>query len=272
MQAAVCVAFGEPLVVEEVELAPPGPGEVRVRLAACAVCHSDVAYASGAWGGDLPAIYGHEAAGIVEQVGDEAGQLAPGDHVVVTLVRACGPATRACAASRRCARRASRSTPEPARRSDGSEIVQGLRTAAFAEEIVVHHSQAVRIAREVPLDRACLLACGVITGYGAVVHTAGLTPGDSVAVIGAGGVGVNCIQGAVLAGAGPIAAVDLAPRGSQRRRHSARPTSSTRARRTCRRWCAASRRAAASTASWWRPAPPPPSRRPSGSCDAAAPS
>jgi S-(hydroxymethyl)glutathione dehydrogenase/alcohol dehydrogenase len=212
VQAAVCVAFGEPLVVEEVELAPPGAGEVRVRLAACAVCHSDVAYASGAWGGELPAIYGHEAAGVVEQVGDAARQLAPGDHVVVTLVRACG-ACHLCLRSQPalCEARFALDARSPLRRSDGSEIVQGLRTAAFAEEIVVHHSQAVRIAREVPLDRACLLACGVITGYGAVVHTAGLTPGDSVAVIGAGGVGVNCIQGAVLAGAGLIAAVDLAP-------------------------------------------------------------
>lgn len=212
MQAAVCVAFGEPLVVEEVELAPPGAGEVRVRVAACAVCHSDVAYASGAWGGELPAIYGHEAAGVVEGVGDAAGQLAPGDHVVVTLVRACGachPCLRGQPAL--CETRFALDAQSPLRRGDGSEIVQGLRTAAFAEELVVHHSQAVRIAPAMPLDRACLLACGVITGYGAVVHTAGLSPGDSVAVIGAGGVGVNCIQGAVLAGAGLIAAVDLVP-------------------------------------------------------------
>ena len=212
MQAAVCVAFGEPLIVEEVELARPGAGEVRVRLAACGVCHSDVVYASGDWGGDLPAIYGHEAAGIVEEVGDAAGRLAPGDHVVVTLVRACG-ACRICLRGQPalCETRFALDAESPLRRADGSAISQGLRTAAFAEEIVVHHSQAVRIPSEMPLDRACLLACGVITGYGAVVRTAGLTAGDSVAVIGAGGVGVNCIQGAALAGAGLIAAIDLAP-------------------------------------------------------------
>jgi S-(hydroxymethyl)glutathione dehydrogenase / alcohol dehydrogenase len=212
VRAAVCIRFGEPLVVEEVELAPPGAGEVRVRLAACAVCHSDVAYASGAWGGALPAVYGHEAAGIVEEVADGAGRLAPGDHVVVTLVRACGTC-HLCVRGQPalCETRFALDAQSPLRRMDGSEIVQGLRTAAFAEEIVVHHSQAVRIAPEMPLDRACLLACGVITGYGAVVRTAGLAAGDSVAVIGAGGVGVNCIQGAALAGAGLIAAIDLAP-------------------------------------------------------------
>ena len=90
VKAAVCHGFGEPLVVEELELDPPRPGEVRVRVAACSICHSDVAYASGAWGGGLPAVYGHEAAGVVEEVGGAAGGLRPGDHVVVTLVRSCG--------------------------------------------------------------------------------------------------------------------------------------------------------------------------------------
>ena len=212
MRAAVCHAFGEPLAVEEVELAQPGPGEVRVRLAACAVCHSDVAYASGAWGGSLPAIYGHEAAGVVEAVGDEAGGLAPGDHVVVTLVRSCG-ACHVCLRGQPalCGTRFALDERSPLRTATGSEIVQGLRTAGFAEEVVVHCSQAVRIRPEMPLDRACLLACGVVTGYGAVVNTAQVAAGDSVAVIGAGGVGVNCIQGAVLAGASPIIAIDLAP-------------------------------------------------------------
>jgi S-(hydroxymethyl)glutathione dehydrogenase / alcohol dehydrogenase len=212
MRAAVCHAFGEPLVVEEVELAAPQAGEVRVRIAACAVCQSDVAYASGAWGGALPAIYGHEAAGVVEAVGDAAGGLAPGDHVVVTLVRACG----VCHLCRRsqpalCGTRFALDERSPLRTAAGAEIAQGLRTAGFAEEVVVHSSQAVRIPPEMPLDRACLLACGVVTGYGAVVNTAQVAAGDSVAVLGAGGVGVNCIQGAVLAGADPIIAIDVAP-------------------------------------------------------------
>jgi Zn-dependent alcohol dehydrogenase len=211
VQAAVCRGFGEPLVVEEVELASPRGDEVRVRVSACAICHSDVAYASGAWGGSLPAVYGHEAAGVVEEAGAAANGLAPGDHVVVTLVRSCG----SCHLCRRgqpalCSATFALDGQSPLRAADGSEIAQGLRTAAFAEQVLVHHSQAVRIRREMPLDRACLLACGVATGYGAIVNTAELAAGDSVAVIGAGGVGLNCIQGAVLAGAGPIIALDLA--------------------------------------------------------------
>jgi S-(hydroxymethyl)glutathione dehydrogenase / alcohol dehydrogenase len=211
VRAAVCRAFGEPLVVEEVELDPPRADEVRVRVAACAVCHSDVAYASGAWGGSLPAVYGHEAAGIVEEAGAAAGDLTPGDHVVVTLVRACG----SCHLCRHgqpalCDARFALDERSPLRSADGSEIAQGLRTGAFAEQILVHGSQAVPIPQALPLDRACLLACGVITGYGAVVTTGRLTAGDSAVVIGAGGVGLNCIQGAVLAGVEPIVAVDLA--------------------------------------------------------------
>ena len=208
----MCDVFGEPLAIEEVELAPPGTGEVRARLSHCAVCHSDIAYATGAWGGALPAVYGHEAAGIVAEVGERAGDLAPGDHVVVTLVRSCG-SCHLCVRGQPalCEARFALDERSPLRRADGSEILQGLRVAGFAEEVVVHHSQAVRIRPEMPLDRACLLACGVVTGYGAVVNTAQLAAGDSVVVIGAGGVGANCIQGAVLAGAGAIIAIDLAP-------------------------------------------------------------
>ena len=212
MKAAACHAFGEPLVVEDVSLAQPNAGEVRVRVAACAICHSDVAYAAGSWGGSVPAIYGHEAAGVVEDVTPGAGDLAPGDHVVVTLVRSCGT----CHVCRRgqpalCGTRFALDAHSPLRTAGGAEIAQGLRTAAFAEQVVVHHSQAVVVPRALPLDRACLLACGVITGYGAVVNTARVEPGDSVAVIGAGGVGLNCIQGAALIGAGVIAAIDLTP-------------------------------------------------------------
>jgi S-(hydroxymethyl)glutathione dehydrogenase/alcohol dehydrogenase len=209
--AAVCRGFGEPLVIEEVELAPPRGDEVRVRVSACAICHSDVAYASGAWGGSLPAVYGHEAAGVVEETGAAANGLAQGDHVVVTLVRSCG----SCRLCRRgqpalCEATFALDAQSPLRATDGTEIAQGLRTAAFAEQVLVHHSQAVPIRREMPLDRACLLACGVATGYGAIVNTAELAAGDSIAVIGAGGVGLNCIQGAVLAGADVIIALDLA--------------------------------------------------------------
>jgi len=211
VKAAVCHGFGEPLAVEDIDLDPPGPEEVRVRVAACAICHSDVAYASGAWGGRLPAVYGHEAAGVVEEVGREAEGIEAGDHVVVTLVRSCG----SCHVCRRgqpalCATVFRLDEHSPLHARGGAEITQGLRTAAFAEQVLVHRSQVIPVPRALPLDRACLLACGVVTGYGAVLNTAQVTAGDSVAVIGAGGVGLNCIQGAVLAGAGPIIALDLA--------------------------------------------------------------
>jgi len=211
MKAAVCRAFNEDLSLESVDLAPPQTGEVQVRLAACAICHSDIAYMDGSWGGALPAVFGHEAAGIVETVGGDVSEFAPGDHVVVTLVRSCGTC--------RCCSRRSFSICEadfplnhrsPLTDASGAPLVHGLGTAAFAEAVVVDASQLVAIPRELPFDRAALLACGVITGYGAVANTAKIEPGSDVVVIGAGGVGLNAIQGAALCGAGRIVAVDIA--------------------------------------------------------------
>jgi S-(hydroxymethyl)glutathione dehydrogenase/alcohol dehydrogenase len=211
MKAAVCRAFGQALTIEEVDLAPPGPGEVRVKVAACAICHSDILYADGAWGGALPAVYGHEAAGIVEEVGTGVTHLRPGDHAVVTLIRFCGHCP---ACSRGAQVRCETSFPLDARspltvRGTGERLVHGLRTGAFAEQVVVEASQAVAIPRDVPLDRAALLACGVLTGAGAVINTAGVRPGECAVVIGTGGVGLNAVQGAVLAGAAPIIALDI---------------------------------------------------------------
>ncbi len=213
MKAAVCRAFGEKLTIEDVDLASPGPGEVRVRLAACAICHSDILFADGAWGGQLPAVYGHEAAGIVEEVGAGVVHLKPGDHAVVTLIRSCGQCT-SCArgAPVRCETSFALDAHSPLTvHATGETLGHGLRTAAFAEQVVVEASQAVAIPEDVPLDCAALLACGVLTGAGAVINTAGVRAGDSVVVIGTGGVGLNAVQGAVLAGAAPIIALDLSP-------------------------------------------------------------
>ncbi len=211
MRAAVCRTFGEPLVVEDITLAAPGPGEVAVAVEACAVCHSDIAYAAGAWGGALPAVYGHEAAGRVTAIGTGVRGLAPGDRVLVTLIRACGTCP-ACAggAPTSCAH-AWDNPPSPLADATGATVARGMNTAAFAEAVVVDASQLVPLPDDLPAELACLLACGVVTGVGAVVNTARVRPGATVAVIGAGGVGLNAIQGAALAGAARIVAVDLAP-------------------------------------------------------------
>ena len=210
-RAAVCRAFKEPLVIEEIELADPGDGEVRVRLAACAICHSDILYMQGAWGGLLPAVYGHEAAGVVEETGPGVTHVAPGDHVVVTLIRSCGDC-HYCAQGHQvlCETEFPLDVESPLTSADGERLTHGLRTGAFAEHVVVDASQAVAIPKDVPLESACLLACGVITGLGAVTNTAQIPAGAHVVVIGTGGVGLNSVQGAALSGARTIIALDLA--------------------------------------------------------------
>jgi Zn-dependent alcohol dehydrogenase len=208
-RAAVCHAFSAPLVVEDVTLDPPGPDEVRIRVAACAICHSDVAYAAGAWGGDLPAVFGHEACGVVTDAG-KGTPLAEGDRVVVSLVRSCGACPRCReGAPALCAARFRLDETSPIRLADGRRAAQGMRCGTFADEAVVHASQAVPVPDGVPDTSACLIACAVMTGYGAAVRDAGLAPGASVVVVGAGGVGLNAVQGAAVAGAGEVIAVDV---------------------------------------------------------------
>ena len=204
MRAAVCRSFAAPLAVEQLSLRAPRANEVSVRVAACAICQSDIAYARGVWGGDLPAVYGHEAAGVVEEVGDGVAGLSAGDHVVLTLIRYCGRC-------RTCLRGlpAFCLSPPVVEPVFEEPVVQGLRTAAFAERVTVHASQAIAIPVDVPLESAALVGCGVLTGVGAVLRSGGVEPGSSVGVIGTGGVGLNAIQGAVLAGAARIVAVDL---------------------------------------------------------------
>jgi Zn-dependent alcohol dehydrogenase len=211
VKAAVCREFGQPLVIEEIALAEPRTGEVRVAVKACAICHSDVMYADGAWGGDLPAVYGHEAAGVVESVGEGVGNVRPGDHVIVTLIRNCGHCHYCARGSHvLCEEVFPLDRQSPVADASGAPVTHGLRTGAFAEKVVVHSSQVIAVDRDIPFDIASLLACGVITGYGAVTNTAGVRPGESVAVIGCGGVGLNAIQGAAIAGAETVIAIDLA--------------------------------------------------------------
>lgn len=207
--AAVCHEFGAPLVIEKVHLRAPEAGEVQVDIAAVAICHSDISYAMGGWGGTLPAVYGHEAAGRISALGAGVSGFALGDPVVVTLIRACGHCAP-CATGRPTGCE----TPQdgdhgPLSTLDGGILHQAMACGAFAERVVVHHSQIVKIPEGIDMATASLLACGVITGVGAVVNAAGLRAGQDVVVIGAGGVGLNAIQGARIAGARRIVAVDM---------------------------------------------------------------
>ena len=208
IRAAVCHDFGAPLEIEEVRLAAPGAGEVEVTLEAVAVCHSDISYADGAWGGVLPAVYGHEAAGRVTALGPGVARLSEGDRVVVTLIRPCGHCP-ACASSRpTICENPPDGAEGPLATRDGGALFHAMACGAFAEKVVVGAAQVVPIPEDMPAESACLLGCGVITGVGAAVYAAGLRPGQDAVVIGAGGVGLNAIQGARLAGARRIVAVD----------------------------------------------------------------
>jgi S-(hydroxymethyl)glutathione dehydrogenase / alcohol dehydrogenase len=208
-RAAVCHQFGEELELAEMSLDPPGADEVQVRVTACGVCHSDLAYASGIWGGALPAVYGHEIAGTVIEAGRDTHAEA-GQTVIVTLIRSCGQCSE-CAAGRPvlCSADPGAERESPIRLADGRRAKRAMACGGFAEEVLVHASQVVAVPPEVPPTSACLIACGVLTGMGAVERVAGVAAGESVAVIGAGGVGLNILQTAALLGADPIVAVDL---------------------------------------------------------------
>ena len=207
IKAAVCREFGAPLSIETVTLAAPQMGEVAVKLKACAICHSDISYIDGAWGGTLPAVYGHEAAGHITAVGDGVRGVAIGDPVVVTLIRSCGSCP-SCAGGAPVACESDMASG-PITDADGQPLLQAMHTGGFAESVVVDQSQVVKLSDGISMEAASLLACGVITGVGAVVNAANLRAGQDVVVIGAGGVGLNAIQGARIAGARRIIAVDM---------------------------------------------------------------
>jgi S-(hydroxymethyl)glutathione dehydrogenase / alcohol dehydrogenase len=210
MKAAVCRAFGEPLVVEELELGAPQRGEVRVKIKAAAICHSDVHIIRGEWGGEPPIVAGHEAAGVVEEVGEGVTTVAPGDRVVVTMLRSCGRCV-CCTTGYpyQCEGDFALKTEHRMTDAAGDPVGMGLNTSAFGEYTIVDQSQLAPVPEDFPMEQAALLSCGVITGFGAVVRTAKVPFGSSVVVLGVGGVGLNAVQGAVASGAYPIIAVDL---------------------------------------------------------------
>lgn len=210
MRAAVCYEFGQPLVIEDIAIDPPKAGEVRVRVAACGICHSDLHRLRGERGGVLPIVAGHEVAGFVEELGPGVSGFAPGDRVIVSLLRSCGRCFYCQSGSpHHCEAVFALQHETRLHTHDGVPVVQGVNVGGFAEQVVVDQSQLVKAPDGLPMESVALLACGVITGYGAVVNTAQVSPGSSVVVIGTGGVGMNAIQGARLSGAYPVIAVDV---------------------------------------------------------------
>ncbi|HET7573125.1 MAG TPA: alcohol dehydrogenase catalytic domain-containing protein [Gaiellaceae bacterium] len=214
MTAARGVVYAEPgaePAVEELVVDPPGPHEVQVRVHACGLCHSDLhVLETGGWGMRFPILLGHEGAGIVEEVGPEVTGVAPGDRVVIAWRAPCGECphcrrgdARRCSSQLRAKRRLHRE-------ADGALLSPVLRCGCFAERAVVHEACAVPMPEELPFEQACLLACGFSTGAGAALWATPVRPGGSVAVIGCGGVGLAVVQGAALAGAERIVAVDVA--------------------------------------------------------------
>jgi S-(hydroxymethyl)glutathione dehydrogenase / alcohol dehydrogenase len=215
LKAAVLIEPGKPLQIEEVVISNPGPHEVLIRTAACGLCHSDLHFIEGTYPHPLPAIPGHEAAGIVEAVGSEVRTVKVGDAVVTCLSAYCGHCEY-CVTGRMslCLGGETRRVPgSPARitRPDGSPVAQMLNLSAFAEMMLIHEHACVRIDPDMPLDRAAILGCAVTTGAGTIFNACKVTPGETVAVIGCGGVGLATINAAKIAGAGRIIACDPIP-------------------------------------------------------------
>ena len=216
MQAAVFREVGRPLEVEEIEVAEPNHGEVLVRLFASGVCHSDYHVVVGEWEAPVPVILGHEGAGVVEAVGAGVERLAVGDHVVLVWGSGCGRCEY-CASGRPQLCSVARATTYESLMLDGTTRLRQadvpvrpyLAVGSFGELAVVPEAGAVKIASEIPLDRAALVGCAVATGFGAVVNTARVPVGASVAVLGCGGVGMSIIQGAAVSGAWPVIAIDV---------------------------------------------------------------
>jgi S-(hydroxymethyl)glutathione dehydrogenase / alcohol dehydrogenase len=215
MKAAVLVEPNKPLVIEELSISKPGPHEVLIRTAACGLCHSDLHFIEGAYPHPLPAIPGHEAAGIVEAVGSEVRTVKPGDAVVTCLSAYCGHC-EFCVTGRMslCLGGDTRRAPGDApriTRADGSTVNQMLNLSAFAEQMLIHEHACVKINPDMPLDRAAIIGCAVTTGAGTIFNACKVTPGETVAVVGCGGVGLATINAAKIAGAGRIIAADPIP-------------------------------------------------------------
>src|SRR5690348_8295133 len=211
MKAAVLREIGKPLEIENVEINKPKSREVLIRTAAAGVCHSDLHFIEGLYRYPMPVVLGHESAGVVEQVGPEVHSVKPGDHVITCLSAFCGRCEHCLTGHlSRCqspdVRR--QASDEPRLTKDEQNMFQFLNLSSFAEQMLIHENACVKISDEMPLDRAALIGCGVTTGTGAVFNTSNVRPGETVAVIGCGGIGLACINGAAIAGAGRVIAID----------------------------------------------------------------
>ena len=212
VRAVLLSAVDAPMAVAEIDLPEPGPGQVRVRLAAAGVCHSDLSLSNGTLRQPVPAVLGHEGSGTVVAIGEGVDTVHVGDPVLLNWSPSCGTC-RFCVIGEPylCLHAADAATSPYARLADGTPIYPGLGTAAFAEQTVVPASGVLPLPDGVPITDAALLGCAVLTGYGAVTHAARVAPGESVVVYGLGGVGLSVLQAARIAGADPIIAVDIRP-------------------------------------------------------------
>jgi len=212
VKAAVFRAVNTAMEVEEIDIDKPGPREVLVRTAAAGVCHSDMHFFNGTYPGQTPCVLGHESAGVVEEVGDAVRYVQPGDHVITCLSVFCGHCEYCLTGHMSLCQepevRRGRDD-DPRLSKEGGALAQFANLGSFAEQMLVHEHSVVKVREDMPLDRAALIGCGVTTGVGAVIHTAAVEPGATVAVIGCGGVGLSCINGAAIAGASRVIAVDM---------------------------------------------------------------
>ncbi|MBF0277680.1 MAG: Zn-dependent alcohol dehydrogenase [SAR324 cluster bacterium] len=211
MKAAVFHEVNKPLQIEEVQIHKPAAREVLVKTAATGVCHSDLHFITGAYPFPTPAILGHESSGIVEAIGSEVRYVKPGDHIITCLSAFCGHCEYCLTGHMSLCESPElqrQKDQEPRLAQNGGEMNQFLHLSSFAEQMLIHEHALVKIREDMPLDRAALIGCAVTTGVGAVFHTARVEPGTTVAVIGCGGIGLSCINGAAIAGAQRIIAID----------------------------------------------------------------
>jgi len=214
MKAAVFREVNVPMEVENIDLAKPGPREVLIRTVAAGVCHSDLHFFNGTYPGVTPMVLGHESAGIVEAVGSDVHYVKPGDHVITCLSVFCGHCEYCLTGHMSLCQEPETkrgAEDEPRASQGGAKVEQFANLGSFAEHMLVHEHAVAKIRDDMPMDKAALIGCGVTTGVGAVIHTAKVEPGATVAVIGCGGVGLSCVNGAAIAGASRIIAVDAVP-------------------------------------------------------------